>query len=279
MNKMPINKKRVQINFSAAAPHYDQISSLQSEISRQLLSFFTVRQATRIMDIGTGTGRLLWSLTKFFPSSELHGCDLAYGMISQASHRAPKKITLSPTSISSPIFLQADAEKLPYRSSTFDLVLSNSAYQWVPNINEAFQEVYRMLKPEGEFCFSIFGEGTLAELHFSFQQAYQRLKINTLKTRAHPFLSPQNLKESLTNQGFSKIILKELVIYRNYPAVQSLFSELKAMGSSNVTLDRSAGLGGRKILKEMIKCYEKNFRNEKGLIATYRIILMRAEKK
>jgi len=277
---MPINKKKVQKNFSAAAAHYDRISSLQSEISRQLLSFFAVHEATRILDIGTGTGRLLWSLSKVFPSSELHGCDLAFGMIKQARHKASsKRLGSSAGKLKSSLFLQADAEKLPYRTSSFDLAFSNSAFQWVPNLGEAFCEVYRILKPGAEFCFSLFGEGTLAELYFSFQQAYQRLKIDASKMRNQSFLSSQNLKEILEAYGFSHIILKELIIPQFYSDVRLLLSELKAMGASSATLDRSFGLGGRKILQEMIHCYEKNFRNGKGFTAIYRIILARAEKK
>jgi len=276
---MPINKKKVQKNFSAAAAHYDRISSLQSEISRQLLSFFAVHEAARILDIGTGTGRLLWSLSKVFPPSELHGCDLAFGMIKQARHKASsKKLGQSADKVKSLLFVQADAEKLPYGSSGFDLALSNSAFQWVPNLGEAFCEVYRILKPGAEFCFSLFGEGTLAELYFSFQQAYRRLQIDASKMRTQSFISSKKLKEILEAYGFSQIILKELIIPKLYSDVRLLLSELKAMGASSATLDRSFGLGGRKILQEMIHCYENNFRNGKGFTATYHIILARAEK-
>ena len=121
-------------------------------------------------------------LARLFPSGELHGLDLAYGMISRACLVARECAFFTPsTGANFPLFLQADAEKLPYRSESFDLVLSNLAYQWVPDRGQAFREVYRVLKPGGRFFFSTLGHGTLAELHASFCEAYRKLGEDSLQ--------------------------------------------------------------------------------------------------
>ncbi len=45
--------------------------------------------------------------------------------------------------------LQGDAENLPFRENSFDIVYSNGVLHHTPNTKEAISEIYRLLKPEG----------------------------------------------------------------------------------------------------------------------------------
>ena len=264
-----INKERVKKNFSSIASNYDQVATLQSEVAQALIYFIASRKASRIIDIGTGTGNILWKVAKRFPSAQTHGCDLAFGMIKQASSLAQSRQKKSGHA-HGPFFLQADAERLPYCSLIFDLVLSNVAYQWIQNYRQAFQEVHRLMKPGAEFCFSIFIEGTLSELYSSFRHIGY--------FRGHPFVSCDVLKKFLRMSEFSHIFMKELIFQKEYPDVFSLLCELKKMGASNAASGFFKGLGGRKKLQEMINYYEENFTRKKGIKATYQVALIRCKK-
>ncbi|MGA1874613.1 MAG: methyltransferase domain-containing protein [bacterium] len=275
---MYIHKNKVKKNFSAAAASYDRRSGLQFTISRELLSFLGRPRAHRIIDIGSGTGRLLDCLVELFPGAELHGFDLAYGMVRQSREMKPMDSCGRTGETRSAFFLQADAEKLPYRSASFDLVLSNAVYQWIPDLTGAFQEVYRILKPKGIFCFSTFREGTLAELNSSFHMAYRKLNFEAGQRHVQSFPTSRDLADSLEKSGFSSLALKERTMLQYYPDAWSLIRHLKAAGASKAIPHPFPGLGGRKIIEEMINSYHRHFQNGKGIQATYQIVLARGER-
>ena len=52
----------------------------------------------------------------------------------------------------------ADAEQLPYDDDTFDLVMGHAVLHHIPDLDTAFAEILRVLKPGGRFVFA--GEPT-----------------------------------------------------------------------------------------------------------------------
>jgi SAM-dependent methyltransferase len=61
----------------------------------------------------------------------------------------------------------ADEELIPFEEGTFDLVISNLALHWVNDLPGVLTQIRRVLKPDGLFLASMFGEETLWELRFS----------------------------------------------------------------------------------------------------------------
>ena len=53
---------------------------------------------------------------------------------------------------------------------------------------------------------------------------------------------------------------------------------VKQIGASNAAADRPRGLASRKIMQSMMKEYERSFRCEAGLPASYEVIIVVAEK-
>lgn len=70
------------------------------------------------------------------------GFDLSSGMLSHAESGLP--------------LVQADALALPYRDGSFDVVFSAfGALPFVANLDQALNEVHRVLHPHGRFVFSV----------------------------------------------------------------------------------------------------------------------------
>ncbi|HEY9863932.1 MAG TPA: class I SAM-dependent methyltransferase [Candidatus Obscuribacterales bacterium] len=97
-----------------------------------------------ILDAGTGTARIPILIAQKQPQWQIIGIDLSANMlfignqnIQQA--RLEEQIKLE----------QVDAKQLPYGDATFDLVISNSIVHHLPDPLLFFQEIQRVLKPQG----------------------------------------------------------------------------------------------------------------------------------
>ncbi|MCQ6458665.1 methyltransferase domain-containing protein, partial [Vibrio parahaemolyticus] len=53
---------------------------------------------------------------------------------------------------------------IPFDQQSFDLVISSSSIQWSSNINNLFENIFSLLRPEGLLIFSTFLKNTLSEL-------------------------------------------------------------------------------------------------------------------
>jgi ubiquinone/menaquinone biosynthesis C-methylase UbiE len=71
------------------------------------------------------------------------GIDLIPEMLERA------KTNLEKTSLKNVTFQQGSAEQLPFRDGTLDVVISNGAFNLIPDKRRALREVFRVLKSSG----------------------------------------------------------------------------------------------------------------------------------
>lgn len=96
----------------------------------------------KILDLGCGTGVYAKILTK--KGARLKGIDISEKEIEIARKESPDVE-----------FIIGNAEKLPYKSKEFDIVLSCLVLEHFKDWNNVLKEVNRVLKKNGLFVFSI----------------------------------------------------------------------------------------------------------------------------
>jgi ubiquinone/menaquinone biosynthesis C-methylase UbiE len=102
----------------------------------------------RILDLGTGTGRAAAALARRWPDAEVLGIDLSPVMIEEARRHLPPELDGRVR------FEVADAARLPYPDSAFDLVA-------LANMIPFFDELARVVAPGGHVAFGFSsGAGT-----------------------------------------------------------------------------------------------------------------------
>ena len=105
--------------------------------------------ATRVLDVGTGTGTLAIELLRRWPSITVTAIDASSGMIAKASDEGDRLLTRRQRSRLELRVAFADDLDLP--DGSFDVVVSSFVLQLVPNRFRALREVHRVLRPGGVF--------------------------------------------------------------------------------------------------------------------------------
>jgi len=266
--------ERVRKSYDAYAQNYDAGTGLQRNLADKLIKAVQSGgvKFSKALDIGCGTGYVTQALcrggplwppdiiragTGACPYIYFVGCDISFGMLSCAKNK-----------IQSAHYVQADAQCLPFDAASFDLVVSNAAYQWVFDLKSAFREVSRVLKPCGKFYFVVFNNNTLRELQSICKE------INVASSN---FPDKAKLVSSLNEAGFKIIAIETFNHKKYYKDLWELLDVLKNIGSTPAENKKISGLGWRKILRQANDLYAAQFGSDKGLPAAYEAFLIKAE--
>jgi ubiquinone/menaquinone biosynthesis C-methylase UbiE len=108
-----------------------------------------LRQGTRILDAGIGTGFLTVNLLKEAPDPLLiFGLDFSMGML-VGLNRWLRELGLEER-----VKLHlADMRQIPFADETFELIMTSAAMEYLPDVNEGISECVRVLRPGGKFLF------------------------------------------------------------------------------------------------------------------------------
>ena len=99
------------------------------------------------LEIGSGTGYFTLNLMQDGVIERATCTDISPGMLETLAGNAQKlglDVNTAP----------ADAEALPFPDESFDLVLGHAVLHHIPNLQAAFREFHRVLKPGGVFFFA-----------------------------------------------------------------------------------------------------------------------------
>ncbi|HUG30083.1 MAG TPA: class I SAM-dependent methyltransferase [Candidatus Limnocylindria bacterium] len=109
-------------------------------------------QATRLVDIGTGTGTLAIAALERWPAIRVTGIDPSGGMLALARKEAAER--LAPTVADRFATEVAPADRLPFDDATVEHAVSSFVLQLVQSRAAALREVLRILRPGGTFAWA-----------------------------------------------------------------------------------------------------------------------------
>lgn len=270
MNKMH-DVGKIAAAFHRRAEEYDDNVLVQKRVVAELANSIQLhlgRVPEHILDVGTGTGSLLERLHSLYPGARLTGVDIALNMCL----RTRQKLGAICQAVN------GDAERLPFRTGVFDLVVSASALQWVGDISAALHEFRRVVRPGGDICLAFFCDGTLGELHDCFQDAVSRcgLTDGPKASRLHGFRTADEVKAALDEMAFEHVVVTVETEVDWYDDLHSLLRAIKTIGAGTVAGGSGRGLGWRGILQDAARLYQERYGKEGRIPATYKVLYLTA---
>jgi SAM-dependent methyltransferase len=142
------------------AERYDQIAEgyarwwapvLAPAVDRLIdhLGEFVDDGATRVIDVGTGTGQFALGAVERWPSLSVVGVDASREMCAKADDEADRRLAgAARARFRTEV---AFADRLPFGAASFDLAASSFVLQLVPNRHRALREIHRVLRPGAVF--------------------------------------------------------------------------------------------------------------------------------
>ena len=156
--------------FSEIAENWDRLRALhypETEIEEALLATIEGEAFDRVVDLGTGTGRMLTLLAPF--AREAEGLDLSHHMLTVA------RANLNRAEVRNARVRQGDATQTPFEDASADLVMVHQVLHYLEQPEDVISEASRILKPGGQLLVIDFAPHDLEFLRES--QGHRRLGI------------------------------------------------------------------------------------------------------
>ncbi|HVV73795.1 MAG TPA: class I SAM-dependent methyltransferase [Verrucomicrobiae bacterium] len=181
---------KVQELFARIAPRYDLINDLQSfglhrYWKRKVISMARPTRGEYGLDVCCGTG----DLTFAFAGRGIHavGLDFSGAMLQVAGHRAHRRAekghrlepaaghAASQGARETPLFVRADAQRIPFRDNSFDIVSVGYGLRNLADWKTGLAELHRLLRRGGRLLVLDFGKPDNAvwrSLYFSYLRLF-----------------------------------------------------------------------------------------------------------
>ncbi len=126
--------------FTLLAPFYDIVTMPISRVRERVVNFTNAGSGSKILDVGTGTGKQAFAFAK--KGHEVVGIDLSEAMLNVAGKKNKYENVK---------FKVADAANLPFENNSFDVSCASFVLHDMLLIirEEALREMVRVTRPKG----------------------------------------------------------------------------------------------------------------------------------
>ncbi|WP_424930146.1 methyltransferase domain-containing protein [Amaricoccus tamworthensis] len=167
-----------------------------------------------------------------------------------------------------------DDEVLKVDEGSCDLVIHALALHWANDPVGQLVQAKRALVPDGLLLAAMFGGESLHELRACFAEAEIEI-LGGLSPRVAPMGEIRDLGGLLQRAGLALPVADSHALTVRYGSALHLMRDLRAMGETNVMVDRHRRPLRRSMLMRVAEIYAERFGGEDGLIpATFELVYL-----
>ncbi len=147
-------REYTRTTWNESAEAYVGLMATLEPFRTALLERLAVRPGEQVLDLGTGPGEPAMTIARAAgPTGRVTGVDLSENMVDIARRVAQAR------GQSNVEFLPMDCAAMTFPEATFDAVTSSFGFQIFTDPERAAREAYRVLKPGGRICVSVWSTG------------------------------------------------------------------------------------------------------------------------
>jgi len=141
--------------FLESDPYEQFMGRWSRRLARLLVAWASVEDQDSVLDVGSGTGALAFTLAEAIPSARVTGVDPSKAYVRAAQARTPGARIR---------FVVGDAQALELSDALFDKTLSLLALNFVPEPARAVREMMRVTRPGGLVSAAVWDYGDGMEM-------------------------------------------------------------------------------------------------------------------
>lgn len=149
-----ISMDRVHDIFASIATKYERFNKLSSFGTykiwvKKLVELTPVKPNSIVLDLAAGTGEISFAIANTYHPKMIICSDLVPEMLDVAKSLQDKKCkNISSTEIEYKVI---DAQSIPFEDNSFDYITMAYGLRNIPNREKSLNEIFRVLKPGGQF--------------------------------------------------------------------------------------------------------------------------------
>lgn len=196
-------KIKAAITYNSAADHFDDAPlAFWERYGRRTVELLSLQPGATVLDVGCGTGASALPAAELVrPHGSVLGVDLAEKLLEKARVKAAQR------QIHNVEFRLADMMALGVPDAQYDAVMSVFSIFFLPDMEAAVTELWRMVKPGGKLAITTWGPNFFEPAYTVWREAV-RIERPDLYNAFNPWdriNSPEQLRRLLENSGVTNI--------------------------------------------------------------------------
>ena len=207
-------KKKVKNSFDQGADCYDKHSSIQKEISKNLLDLFfnelkENKEGFSLLELGCGTGFCGKKISENVGLTRIHFLDISNNMIKKSKIRFKNQNVF---------FLKNDFDFFD-NFENYNLIVSNMSLHWSKDFLKLIKKILNSIKKK-----------SIVLISFPNSRSFSSLKTKHHKL-INDFPNEKKMEELLNNKKFN-FTMKRMIHELEYKNIMFFFKSLKKIGAN-----------------------------------------------